>query len=746
MTGAARALAERVLGRPAGDVDFELDPGLGAGRFAYAAAGGRLRVRGGDLPALGAGLHHYLTDVAGVQVTWDDPGAAHGLPVGDWPDAPETGAVAAVALRTYFNVVTTGYTAPFWSWSRWEREIDWMALHGINAPLMVLGHEAVLAAAFAELGAGTDEIAAWLGGAPYLPWTLMGSTSSWGGPLPRRWPERRLELARRVLARQRELGMTPVLPAFGGHVPDALGGAGSRRTTWQDFSTALLEPGSAAFDEVAAAVARRQRALLGTDHLYAADPLIESVPPSADPDYLARLGATIWRGLRRADPDATWVMQAWPFHFKRAFWTADRIAAFVRDVPADRMLLLDLWAEHAPVWDDGRGIADRPWAWCAIHNFGGRFSLHGDLRGLVREGRRVEASPQRARLRGFGLVPEATEQNPAFYELAATLPWDPPDDVEAWLAGFVIRRYRLAGAGEDVRGAALEAWRILAATLYGPGATRSIPSPVIARPWDADVPFRSQRLAGEELDPDRPPSANIDAEADPRVEGDLSELARAAELLADVAERLGPDGPWAGDLTDVVTHVVAQGVRAPVRAAVRASRAGDRAGVERAATEVLAAVDGLEELAGTRADRLTGAWVRAAREWGDDAEERDVLGRDARRILSVWGRPGSGLHDYSGRHWMGLLGGLYRPRWAAWFALLAELSDGEWALTDERLARYRERVAAIEDAWVAGPHDHATTPTGDVVATARRLLTRATTGPERDAGAPAGTEPADERR
>ena len=27
----------------------------------------------------------------------------------------------------------------WWDWARWERELDWMALHGINLPLAFVG-------------------------------------------------------------------------------------------------------------------------------------------------------------------------------------------------------------------------------------------------------------------------------------------------------------------------------------------------------------------------------------------------------------------------------------------------------------------------------------------------------------------------------------------------------------------------------------------------------------------------------
>ena len=36
-------------------------------------------------------------------------------------------------------MVTASYSSAFWDWRRWEREIDWMALHGVNLPLAFTG-------------------------------------------------------------------------------------------------------------------------------------------------------------------------------------------------------------------------------------------------------------------------------------------------------------------------------------------------------------------------------------------------------------------------------------------------------------------------------------------------------------------------------------------------------------------------------------------------------------------------------
>ena len=43
-----------------------------------------------------------------------------------------------------YNVCTYGYSMPYWDWERWEKEIDWMAVHGINMPLALVGYEGIM--------------------------------------------------------------------------------------------------------------------------------------------------------------------------------------------------------------------------------------------------------------------------------------------------------------------------------------------------------------------------------------------------------------------------------------------------------------------------------------------------------------------------------------------------------------------------------------------------------------------------
>src|SRR5699024_6611155 len=179
-----------------------------------------------------------------------------------------------------------------------------------------------------------------------------------------------------------------------------------------------------------------------------------------------------------------------------------------------------------PMWHRTAAMYGKRWLWCLTHSFGGRFGLFGDLAALADNLaglRQAAADGARGRLEGFGITSEALDENAVVYELAARALWSPMPSLPAWREEFVARR---CGTRSP---AALKAWELLTRTLYGAGRTRATPSPLIARPWSRELPFASQRLAGEALpEADGPPSANLDAENDQDMLGALPDLSRTA--------------------------------------------------------------------------------------------------------------------------------------------------------------------------------------------------------------------------
>lgn len=72
------------------------------------------------------------------------------------------------------------------------------------------------------MGLSDEEVRAYFTGPAHLPWHRMSNVDYWQSPLPKDWLVQQEELQKRILARERELNMTPVLPAFAGHVPAEL--------------------------------------------------------------------------------------------------------------------------------------------------------------------------------------------------------------------------------------------------------------------------------------------------------------------------------------------------------------------------------------------------------------------------------------------------------------------------------------------------------------------------------------------
>nr|CAD7395903.1 unnamed protein product [Timema cristinae] len=183
------------------------------------------------------GFHHYLKYHCMCHVSWeaDQLNLPAALP------AANITVTSADRFRYYQNVCTSSYSFTWWNWTRWEREIDWMALNGINLALATVGQEAIWERVYLQLNLTSDDINNHFTGPAFLAWYCtvilarhfehivknqlslgrMGNIRGWAGPLSPSWHNHTLILQRRILARMRELGIVPILPAFAGHVPRA---------------------------------------------------------------------------------------------------------------------------------------------------------------------------------------------------------------------------------------------------------------------------------------------------------------------------------------------------------------------------------------------------------------------------------------------------------------------------------------------------------------------------------------------
>ena len=683
---AARALVRRLLPAHADRFVFEVIPPVeGRDVFEVESRGGRIVIRGNTGVAMATGLNWYLENRCHCHISW----CGSQLQVPEPPPAvrPKVRRVAWARYRYFLNYCCFGYSLPWWDWDSWEKLIDWMALNGINAPLSVTGQESVWQAVCKRLGLRDEQIAEFLAGPPYLPFQWMGCLDGWGGPLPQSWIDRHEELEKRILARQRELGMTPILQGFTGHVPAAIADkfpdAKLHRIHWIEWQTCLLDPLDPLFPTVARLFMEEQTKRFGTDHLYDADTFIEMTPPSGEREDLAELSRAIYDGMAATDPRAVWVLQGWTFSFKRSFWTQPRIEAFLEAVPDDRMLVLDLFCETRPMWSETEAFCGKPWLWCNVQNFGCTVYLGGALARIHQDPHVARRDAKGGRLAGLGFVNEGLGYNPVVYDLMYETAWrDAPVDLDAWIRRFAHCRYGLANAHAE------RAWRILKDTVYtAPNRTTSI----ITR-----VPT---------LKPARGPSYHT------------GRLAQAWEALLRAADDLGHVDTYRFDLVNVARQVLSNHAAELQNEAASAYRTKDRKAFEGSGRRFLQLIRDLDELVATRRELLLGRWLEDAKRWGTTDAERARFEWNARRVLTLWGE-GPAIDDYACKEWSGLLSGYYLKRWERFFDESARSLRANAPFDTKAFQRNLRPWMA---AWSEGRETYPTEPRGDSVVVARKL-------------------------
>ena len=700
---AASALVERVVPGHGRDFVLEAIPdSAGLDAFEVAQRAGKVVLRGSSGVAIASALNWYLEHVALVNVSLPlEPirlGALRPVP------AP-VHVVTRYRLRYFFNYCTFSYSMAWWDWDEWQRIIDWMALKGVNAPLAVTGQEAVWRLVLTDLGFTRQQIADFLVGPAYLPWGWMGNIDGLGGPLPDSWIDGHVTLERRILSRERALGMTPVLQGFTGHVPQSITRVVPAAKIHQtgDWSagfsgTWFLDPLDPLFGRMGRRFVERQTELFGTDHLYAADPFNEINPPSDDSSFIAEMSRAIYGAMRAADAAATWVLQGWFLYYQAKFWRAPQARAFLGAVPDDHLVVLDLWGDRYPVWRARRAFYGKPWVWNVLYNFGGKVSLNGDLPRIAANLDSVlAASPaERGRLSGIGMTMEGLGTNPIVPDFVMDQVWrDSVPPVEQWTRDYVARRYGAAN------GSAWHAWEILLATA-----------------------FRSAAQTGDFL-AERPGFyvKGTAYRSEPVAPYDGRDLARALDSLLAAAPALGGSDAYQYDVVNLTRQTLDRLAVPMVDSVQAAFDRKDRPTFHAAERRVIELLGDLDTLAGTRREFLLGRWIADAKRWGTTDAERRLYEWNARNIITLWGTKctegeNDDLNLYAYKEWQGMFGSYFLPRWRAFFDRLDR--SLETGVPFDRKP-FAAAMCEWEQRWSRASDAFPTEPRGDPVATARRV-------------------------
>lgn len=668
-----------VIERLKGEKDFfELDQ-----------KGNKVVVRGNNYVSIATGINWYLKYYAGINLSWN--GMQADLPEVLPPVLKKERHETDLKLRYDFNYCTFSYSMAFWDWKRWEQEIDWMALHGINLPLAIVGTDVVWKNVLEELGYTREEINAFIAGPGFQAWWLMNNLEGWGGPNPDSWYERQEELQKRILKRMREYGIEPVLPGYSGMVPhnakDRLGLNVADPGRWNGYPRpAFLQPTDPQFERIAALYYQEMTRLYGKASYYSMDPFHEGGNTSGVD--LEAAGKAIWKAMKQANPRAAWVVQA---------WGANPRPQMIRDLPAGDMVVLDLFSESRPQWGDPasswyrkEGFGQHDWMFCMLLNYGGNVGLHGKMAHLIEEFYKAKDSSFGKTLKGVGMTMEGIENNPVMYELLCELPWrEQRFSKDEWLEGYLKARYGKSDSQVS------QAWMLLSNTIYNcPAASTqqgTHESILCARPsWKA-YQVSSWSEMSDYYDP--------------------ADVIRAAGMMVDAAERFRGNNNFEYDLVDIVRQAVAEKGRLMYRVLVDAYKAGDRELFKLSSDRFLRLILMQDRLLATRPEFKVGRWLESARNLGSTEEEKDWYEWNARVQITTWGNrvaaDDGGLHDYAHREWNGLLRDFYYLRWKTWLdEQLKSFEGGQPKAID---------FYALEEPWTLKHNSYASEAEGNPV-------------------------------
>ncbi len=618
--------------------------------FEISSEDGMPLITGNSAVNIAAGLNWYLKYYTGNHLSWNNMQIVlpDTLPV---PEAPERHSTD-LSRRYYLNYCTHSYSMAFWDWDRWQKEIDWMALHGINMPLAMTGIDVVWRNTLLRLGYTKAEADEFIAGPAFQAWWLMNNLEGWGGPNSDKWYEDRAELQKMILARMRELGMDPVLPGYSGMVPhdadERMGAKVSGKGIWNGFvRPAFLATTDSLFPKIAEIYYDELTKLCGEAKYYSMDPFHEG--GSLEGVDLAECGDIIAKAMKKANPDAVWVVQG---------WNENPRPQLLDGVQKGDIVVLDLASEIKPNWGmpnspspykRENGYMPHEWMYCMLLNFGGNVGLHGRMDNVIEGYYTARRSPYAETLTGIGLTPEGIENNPVMYELLCELIWRPEQfKKEDWLKGYTRARY---GASDpDVE----KAWNLLASTIYNcpwgnlqQGTTESV---FCARPSRSVWQVSSwSRMA-------------------PYYDG--NDVIKAALSFAEAAPKLRENPNYRYDLVDITRQAIAEKGRIVYLDMIAALDDKNMAVFDKEAAKFLDLLRTQDRLLSTRPEFSVASWIDTARRLAPSPAEADAMEQNARLLITTWGprvaSEDGGLRDYAHREWAGLLSDLYLTRWREW--------------------------------------------------------------------------------
>lgn len=370
---------------------FVLENGKGSRNFfEVSSSKDRIRIRGNSYVSIASGLNWYLKNYCGVSYAYYD--SILSLP--EQLPMPQDLTYKETYMQIGYNSYDFGQRL-FWNWQDWEKEIDRMALNGVNVCPVFIGVESVWTDFLDHYGMTEEQIS------QYLFHTDR---------IPKEWLKRQKNLQERIIRRMQQLGISPVYPAFTGVVPQQITEGKNIITLTTPTPQQIL----------------RQERVISTD-----EPLFAEMAKQWYGSYEKTYGKApfYWGGtngqdlpsdiqkcLQRSEPEASWLVPI-DSHIQKGFSTKGM------DLTKTVLLYQDMQSDTD--WKNMSATKTLPWIWnwnCSDTQTEQPASLHEALN----QPEKASNNPETAsNILGIGSRMNGSNDFPLAYNLIHNRRWQP---------------------------------------------------------------------------------------------------------------------------------------------------------------------------------------------------------------------------------------------------------------------------------------------------------------------------------
>lgn len=638
--------------------------------FSYELSDGKVMLSGNSTLSLAVAYYRFMSECCGAYFT-----AEHALAYGDFalPEEKIQGEIKG-KYRTCFEYTTFSCAACWWNWERWEKEIDFMAMNGINMPLAAVGTEAVWMKTMLDLGMPESLALSGLSGPCFWGWQL---SDCFDGYLPQARKEsidRCLELGRKITDRERELGMTPVMQGFTGYIfrnfiQGKIRARLKKAEEWCLFpSQYQISVRDTKFHKIGSLFYKNQALLLGEAKYFLADPFGAHPPLKRDPGFIAGLGTAVFQLISSQAEDSMWLVHS-----------SCAVPAMFNGLPKERIIIID---------DSDKCLDESLEDFSII--IGTRFNncdvtaVHGDIC-AVSGNSFDELSAKNPDICGIGSFSDGAYSNEAFRQYAfASMSGD--GDADKWLRKYASNRYRTDSS------AAAEAMQLLRSSCWMSGQpAREHGSAICTRPTTL---LRHTSIGDSGCD----------------IGYNIADVFKAAEKLL---EAKGSTYEYELDVCDVLRQALSDLANTVCKKALDGYKNKDVKAFEENSNLFLSIIGDMDRLMLTKKEFALPHYLSLANEFGGNDIEKQNYEINVLSQVSIFGPvKDTVMYDCCWKEWGGALESFYALRWRALFEILAASFNKMRRISEKTRqqvydrdlylgSEFGGRLSRVEKEWIA---------------------------------------------